>query len=233
VLIRKPIRTSFSNLIESSIFISKGDNYFRGYREVDVYEELDTVINSSFIKVLNFDIDDVRFKIKLMVDSIDSLKFNNAQKPLETFKLQADLFNGSVNSISAYSIQNQDSILLDYKKGKYLLDFWFIGCYPCMKSFPYLDTLEIKYKPKGVHFIKLNPLDAREPEKVIRYSKLHSIENENYLIPRNLCSIFSVNAYPSFIFIEDGKIIKSFTGFDESIFQNIKSYLEKWSESPR
>ncbi|MCF8253273.1 MAG: TlpA family protein disulfide reductase [Bacteroidia bacterium] len=232
-LIRKPIRTSFSNLIESSIFISKGDYYFRGFREVDVYEDTDTVINSSFIKTLNFDISEVRYKIKLLTDSLNYLIFNYSQKPLETFKLQADLYSGHVNSISAYCIQNQDSILLDFKKGRYLLDFWFIGCYPCMKSFPYILDLENKFKEKGVHFIKLNPLDAKEPEKVIRYSKLHSIEKENYLIPRNLCSIFSVNAYPSFIFIEDGKIIKSFTGFDENVYSDLKLFLEKWTSDSR
>jgi thiol-disulfide isomerase/thioredoxin len=228
-LIRKPIKTSISNLIESSIFISKGDYYFRGYREVDVYEELDTVINSSFIKMLNIDVSDVRFKIKLMIDSLDKLKFNNAQKPLETFKLQADLYTGSVHNISTYSIQNQDSNLLDFEKGRYLLDFWFIGCYPCMKSFPYILELENKFKDNGIHFIKINPLDTKDPEKVLRYSKLHSIEKDNYLIPRSLCSIFSVNAYPTFIIIEDGKIIKSFTGFDESVYEELKKYLEIWT----
>jgi thiol-disulfide isomerase/thioredoxin len=229
VLTRKPVRTSFSNLIESLIFISKEDYHFRGFREVDVYENLDTVINSSFIKYLNFDITDVRNKIKLTIDTIDYLTTINAQVPLESFKLEKNLFSGSVQSLNTYSIQNKDSTILYFTKGKYLLDFWFIGCFPCMKSFPYLDSLENKFKPKGVQFIKLNPLDSKDPEKVIRYSKLHTIEKENYLISRSLCSNFSVISYPSFIFIEDGKIIKSYTGFDESVYEELKKYLEIWT----
>nr|MBP7512545.1 hypothetical protein [Bacteroidia bacterium] len=70
-----------------------------------------------------------------------------------------------------------------------------------------------------------------ELDKVKRYSKLHSIELENYLIPRSLCSNFSVDAYPSFIFIEDGKIIKKYTGFDESVYNDLKLFLESWTKN--
>jgi thiol-disulfide isomerase/thioredoxin len=230
-LIVKPYNSPVSKVISSSIFISKDDYLIRGFWEAEIFENLDTTITSSFIKCIYFNPNEIRNNIAEIEKEMDVIKSKYSQKPPVSFKNDEKSYTGFIDKLKVFSIEQNDSIFLPLNKGKYLLDFWFIGCYPCMKSFPYLDSLENEYKTTGIHFIKLNPLDGGELDKVKRYSKLHSIELENYLIPRSLCSNFSVDAYPSFIFIEDGKIIKKYTGFDESVYNDLKLFLESWTKN--
>ncbi|OYU95819.1 MAG: hypothetical protein CFE21_11830 [Bacteroidetes bacterium B1(2017)] len=232
-LVQRPSVNPVSRVIASSIYVSKGDYLIRGFREEEIYEDLDTVITCSFIKNISFDPKEIRNNIAKVENEISFIKSKYNQEPINSFHLDKQAYSGFIDKVKGLSINQNDSINLDFKKGKYLLDFWFIGCYPCMQSFPYIDSLENKYSPNGIHFIKLNPLNGNDPDKAKRYCKLHNLADENYLIARSLCSNFDVNSFPSFVFIEDGKIIKKFTGFDESIYDDLKLFLEKWTSDLR
>lgn len=229
--ILKPYTNPVSNVIASSIYVSRKDYLFRGFKEIEIFEGIDTVVTSSFIKCIYFNPNEIRENIIIVENEIARIKNNYSQKPTISYENNIKDYTGKVNKVNSFSIFKMDSALLNFSKGKFVVDFWFIGCFPCMKSFPYLDSLAIKYESNGIRFLKINPIDVDEKEKVKRYAKLHSMEKENYLIPRSLCSNFSVDAYPSFIFIEDGKIIKKYTGFDESVYNDLKLFLESWTKN--
>jgi thiol-disulfide isomerase/thioredoxin len=157
------------------------------------------------------------------------LKKYRRKRPYNIFKPDTNLYTASIREFNAFSIQKSDSIVLNFEKGKFFLDFWYIGCLPCFQSFPYIDSLEKVFAKNKIKFMKLNPININDTVMVKKYCKRHFLEKDNYLIQRNLCSNFSVDAYPSFIFIEDGQIIKKFTGFDESVYDELKLFFEKWT----
>lgn len=224
---------SIAKTLQHLLFISKSDTLIRGFYERETYNEKDTVIYFSFIKKITLNKDEINKSVKLHTNEVNVIKNTYKQIPVKQFKLNQSLYTGYVNSVSAYNLDKGDSVKLNFSKGKFFLDFWFIGCFPCMQSFPAISNLESLYKDKSVNFIKINPIDTKDIEKTKRFCTLHGIEGQNLLISRDLCAMFKVTSYPSFVFIEDGKIIKSFAGFDESIYDELKSYLKQWTQETK
>ncbi|MGH9522678.1 MAG: TlpA family protein disulfide reductase, partial [Terriglobales bacterium] len=62
------------------------------------------------------------------------------------------------------SFINGKKVSLDDFKGKVVLvDFWYPNCGPCMRSFPYLQDLYLKYKDSGLVFLGVNGFEEQAP----------------------------------------------------------------------
>lgn len=226
----KPFNSPVSYVYNSSIFVSKLDSTFLGYNQEEIFEGKDTVTYFSFIRASNRNLNFVRNKFKKSFDLRKQIINNSRQLPIdEIYEEENKMYSGNAKGFNFQTSVGTDSVYFNLGNGKFLLDFWFIGCYPCMVSFKFLDSLENMFVKSNIKFIKLNPIDGMDPTKFKKYTKLHQIENQNYLIHKELSSIFGVKAYPTFLFVEDGKIIKKFEGFDESVYDELKKYLEIWT----
>ncbi|MBU3662730.1 MAG: hypothetical protein FGM41_05970 [Bacteroidetes bacterium] len=229
----KPFKDEYSNTLRYSYFISVGDFLHRGYYTVDIVEELDTMIRGSFIDQASFNSEEARKEFIYQKSKVEMAVHSFSQTPVEKHTLDTSLYSGKIKTIKVFDFSLNDSNLLDFTKGKFLIDLWFIGCLPCLKSFPFLMDLENKFSSKKVSFIKMNPIDGGNPDKLKSYTQIRNIEKSNYAIPRIQTNNFLVNSYPSFVFIEDGVIIKKFEGFDETIYEELKAFLEQWTADSR
>lgn len=125
-----------------------------------------------------------------------------------------------------------DSSIFPAKNTKvYLLDFWYISCYPCQLAIPHLQKLYMQYAKNGLEVIgiDINEGDTTYLPDLIKRRKI------TYPIALNgkpVAEKYGVKAYPTLFLVNaDGKIIYRSVGFSEAEFgkmeELIKSELEK------
>jgi peroxiredoxin len=145
---------------------------------------------------------------------------NNRKK----YKLQ----EGAVLKELNFKDSNGNNFTLDSLKGKVIvLNFWFIGCKPCVEEIPDLNRIQEKFKDKDVVFLAVT-FDSKK--KLDDFAKKKSF---NFTIVPNSMNIirqFYVNSYPTTIIIDkDRKIhlVDDLLVFDlmNKIEKMIKQYL--------
>lgn len=111
--------------------------------------------------------------------------------------------------VSDYEFTDADGrtfSLSDFRGEKHvLLDFWFVGCGPCLRDVPELKALSSDFAER-LEIIAVNPLQPIE--KVTPYRDKHAIPYAMAVPdrPAEIKSEFNVNSYPTYIVIDpDGR----------------------------
>lgn len=123
-----------------------------------------------------------------------------------------------------FTLKDIDGKEVDLKefKGQFvLLNFWFVGCKPCIMEMPELNELVEEFQPQGINFLAIG-LDS--PDRVKSFLKQH--EFDYTLLPngRNVASSYGVSSYPTHLLLDaEGKVIYSQQGY----FPGLKYTLRK------
>ncbi|BAO54882.1 disulfide oxidoreductase related to ResA [Nonlabens marinus S1-08] len=91
-------------------------------------------------------------------------------------------------------------------KGKVVvLNFWFIGCAPCIEEMPVLNQLVDKYKGKDVVFLAITYNKKSELEEFLNKKQF-----DYQIIPENtaIASEYKIMAYPDHIIIDKKSVIQ-------------------------
>lgn len=132
-------------------------------------------------------------------------------------------------NFKAFDIENKSHQLSDYI-GKYiLLDFWSMGCYPCVMSIPEMRKLSAKYQNDLV-VIGVN----METKKKfwVEASKKDSITWINLSDGKGTFGgasyIYGINGFPTYILInQEGVIVDRWMGFWPGVFdEKLLKYLK-------
>jgi peroxiredoxin len=105
--------------------------------------------------------------------------------------------------------------LSDFKGSVVALNFWFIGCKPCIMEMPELNQLVAKYKGQDVKFIAV-ALDSRD--KLVPF--LQRMEFDYDVVPdaRKIAKKYDVAGYPThFIIDQNGKVQFFQTGYNGAL----------------
>ena len=145
---------------------------------------------------------------------------NNRKK----YKLQ----EGTVLKELNFKDSNGNNFTLDSLKGKVIvLNFWFIGCKPCVEEIPDLNRIQEKFKDKEVVFLAVTFDSKKKLEEFVKKKPFNFT-----LVPDSMKIIrqFYVNSYPTTMLIDkDRKIhlIDDLLVFDlmNKIEKMIKNYL--------
>ena len=118
-------------------------------------------------------------------------------------------------SVQAEEPKEQLDKLMQQHQGKVVfLDFWASWCVPCRKSFPWLNTMQEKYKKQGFTVISIN-LDR---EKSFAETFLQSTPAEFAIIydhQSSLAKKFKIKGMPcSYLFDRQGNQIGAHIGFN-------------------
>lgn len=107
-----------------------------------------------------------------------------------------------------------------------VLDYWFIGCAPCRKAIPAIDSLSLVYKNKPVRFYGLNSIDDEETMHAF-----HAKENLHYTtlaIAPELPSKERVFEYPCIIIYKNGKREFTLEGFTTLMPSQLSARIDEF-----
>ncbi len=120
--------------------------------------------------------------------------------------------------------------LSDINSDRYvLLDFWFVGCKPCLRDVPELKALHTEFAER-LTVVGVNPLQGLE--KLSPYGQKYDIP---YLLavpeaPAEIKKEFNVNGYPTYVLLAPGGRADLFAG---SKLELVRSHLQGLGESPQ
>jgi len=136
------------------------------------------------------------------------------------------------NNISVpkeFKLNNGKIIKIDDLEGKIiLLDFWYRGCLPCVKSIPELIKLQDKYQDDIV-IIGINDSDnQKDVTNYLNYKKANYLST--YKMKNNISKELDITAFPTTIIIDKkGEIVQTVVGFDtKEIKKTIKALKKKY-----
>jgi peroxiredoxin len=125
---------------------------------------------------------------------------------------------------------NGNSVKLSYFYGKYiLLDFWSLGCYPCILASPELrDLCEIYENELSIVGISMDVNSKLWAEATKRDSITWSNLSDGKGTYAGASSIYGIYGMPTYILINpQGKIVERWEGFSSGIFkEKVSKYLD-------
>jgi thiol-disulfide isomerase/thioredoxin len=113
-------------------------------------------------------------------------------------------------------------------KGKVIyIDFWASWCKPCLKSFPWLNKLQTKYKKQGFEIIAIN-LDKDKAKADAFLKKIPANFNVVFDASGDTAKSFKLEGMPSSYLIDrNGYVRVRHTGFRERDQSNIENAVKK------
>jgi peroxiredoxin len=116
-----------------------------------------------------------------------------------------------------------DSInLSDYKGKVVILDFWYVGCSPCVKAYRDIKALEEKLGKDKFVIIGMNPVTRKN--KILRYIKKGKYNDTVAICSKTIRDQYKVKAYPTiYVISKQGKIALATAGY----YNELKSKIEK------
>jgi len=110
-------------------------------------------------------------------------------------------------------IDGTDAALADYEGQVVYLDFWYIGCGPCMRAMPHLAEMQEEFGPEGFTVLGVNHhQDAATVQRYLNYRKLDIPQMLLDSLPKG----YPVRAYPTwFVLDREGQIAHRDMGYGE------------------
>ena len=115
--------------------------------------------------------------------------------------------------ISGKLLDGQSASLSDYLGQVVYLDFWYIGCGPCMRAMPHLDHMQKEFGPEGFTVLGVN--HHQKPEMVERYLARRELDIPQLMVD-SLPEGYPVKAYPTWMVIDrEGGVVACDMGYGE------------------
>lgn len=108
------------------------------------------------------------------------------------------------------------------------LDFWYVGCFHCVKAAPIIDTIYKQYGDK-LRFFSVNDIDC-DMKKILKFKDRMDINMPVLLYKRNVFStLLQNNGYPRFLLIDTktGNILWKFFGEYDGLKNEIEIAIKK------
>lgn len=140
--------------------------------------------------------------------------------------------SGSIFFTTDLNLNNGKTVKLTDLKGKIvLLDFWYRGCFPCLKATPDLMKLQQEFKDDLV-IIGINDRDDKEDVTDYYAYKKNTFYVSTYKTSNHISNNLKITAFPTFIIInQKGEIVKTEVGFNKSsIRKTIKNLIKENSK---
>ncbi len=120
-------------------------------------------------------------------------------------------------------LKNVDSKLM-------LLDFFFVGCLPCMVSMPYVDSLYADFHQMGLGVWGINSTDTDpgDAERLSRMIEKVGLDYPVLLVDESVDQTYGVKTYPRiFLLNQDREIIHIVEGYSAQNMRKLRRVVEK------
>ncbi len=133
--------------------------------------------------------------------------------------------NKPAPNFAAMSMDGIGLNLAEMKGSVVAINFWYIGCKPCIMEMPELNELVEKYKGQNVKFVAI-ALDSKE--RLIPFLQRMAFDYEIIPNGRNLAGIYDVSGYPThFLVNEEGKVTFYQKGYNGALVSILDRRIEK------
>ncbi len=126
------------------------------------------------------------------------------------------------------NLPNYNINFADLKQDYILLDFWYIGCFPCVLALPFVDSLAKTYENKNLFVLGVNPYDT-SASKMSEFKKKKNINYSNILIDIKTADAMRIVGYPTLAIIErkTRKVLYVQRGYSEEMKSLLIDFIEK------
>ena len=220
----------------SRIVINKNNNNLVScFNEVLAYQDgaffhkasQEYIIDSIFLyREKNKDIED---KIKIKYRELDSIIVPNIKEekvslkkdtlieiPKYAYEWELPLVNGG--TLSSKVINSKILVL----------DFYYMGCAPCIMAIPDLIRLDSLYNEKDVTFVGVNAVD-KDLITINKFLEDKNIKYKNVINGNTLSDKYGFNSFPRILFIDTktNEILYHFAGYRSDGFDHYKKLLDE------
>lgn len=134
--------------------------------------------------------------------------------------IRNEMVGKSVTDISFKTLDKKTIDSDDFKGKIIVLNFWYVGCKPCMEEIPALNEVVKDYKnKKKVKFYAMTFVASKDEypdgmKDLANFLKKTRFDFNISLTNRKFSRFFDVRGYPTTVVLDDGKIIsyKSYIG---------------------
>lgn len=120
--------------------------------------------------------------------------------------------------LSGQLLAGSSASLADFSGQLLYLDFWYIGCGPCMQALPHLAELQATYGEQGLSILGAN--SHQNASTISRYLNRRGLEVPQLVLDSLPAQDWPIRAYPTWFLIgRDGRVIERGMGFggEESV----------------
>lgn len=124
-----------------------------------------------------------------------------------------------------YDTDDKKTSLSELKGKIVLLDFFFVGCGPCMQALAPLDKFHERYKNSGFTILSISDRDSKK--LVTELKKALRIQNQMYPNARDVAKLYHVTAAPTFYLIDKkGKIANVMLGYGDDFEKKMTDIID-------
>lgn len=126
------------------------------------------------------------------------------------------------------SVDKEPTSLSEVTSPFIIVDFWFSGCYPCIKSIPHVNSLFDKLNGDLISFTGINPIDKfPKDEARIRKFEQHNPMKYSTILPDDP-KVFGHLAYPTFMILDKNrKIVFLNQGLSEDTEKEVLEFFKQ------
>lgn len=118
----------------------------------------------------------------------------------------------------------------DYKGKLILLDWWYVGCKPCIKSMEDIQKLQDELGEESFTIIGMNPIN--KPNAIKRFEKKYNYNHQVILANNTFRDSYKIRAYPTLYLIgKDGKILFARAGYSSEFTTELKQVIKEYMRS--
>lgn len=176
------------------------------------------------LKISFFGVKEGAWKLKAIVFEKESPELIE-QKRLRNNRRNGEdpLMNKLAPEVEAVDMAGESFKLSDFRGKLVVLNFWFIGCKPCIMEMPDLNDLVEEYENKEIVFLAF-ALDRAS--SINEFLKKEAFEYRIIPDGRAIASDYAVYSYPThFIIDPSGKVVFSQTGYSTNLKSTLKNRI--------
>jgi thiol-disulfide isomerase/thioredoxin len=124
----------------------------------------------------------------------------------------------------------QPQRLVDYRGKILVMDFWYRGCYHCIKALPKVKKIHAKYKDEPVVVLGVNNDQAEEDAKFVieKYSLKYPCVKD-----RDISKLYNVHGWPTFVVLDQsGRVALHVCGNAEDLVDQISRTVDALLTKP-
>ena len=119
------------------------------------------------------------------------------------------------------------AIVLDTPGVVYLVDFWALGCKPCIQEVPELERLAKEYEPAGRFRLVSVVWGGFRGKDLSRVAEQAGTTLPIYSDPENWHDRLDVDGFPTKLFVRDGTVLARTGGGVAGLYQRWKAEVER------